>query len=265
MRGFHKQIKQERSDNPGMEAQFQYTKKRKRLSSKTMDVDKKQDQQIARLKKQIPKPEMKYFSSQFTGSLVASATFAAAELSTSATSLFIPILGTDLSNRIGRKVKLVKIRVTGCIKSTTQNLAGVNPHDVMSGRVLLVQNKECAMTALSTQDVMQAQPAAALAPYAFQSTASLGRYVILKDELFKLENPNTWFDQTTAKDEVNAIGHLIKWTHKFKTPVPVNFTAASTGVVGEIINNSFHVIGVAGNLDFNPIFEFNTRCYFMDV
>lgn len=247
---------------------FEYSKKSRRASAGGMDVDKKQDMEIARLKKQLrmASPEGKYFTVSFgSQAIVSSATWAASELTAAAGTLFCPIQGTGINNRIGRKALLKKLRLHGIVKSTTQNLAGVNPHDVCPIRILLVHNREAAATVLSPQDVVTAMPTAALAPYTFQSTDSLGRYVVLKDKFTTLQNPNTWFDQTTAKDEVNAIGQVFKFSYKFSPPLEVNFNALNGGTVGDVVNHSFHLMAVAHNQDFNPVCEFVSRAYYTDV
>lgn len=185
-----------------------------------------------------------------------------------ATSLFTPVLGNDINNRISRKVLLHRIAIRGIITTTAIG----DSADILAPsfiRLLLVQDTQTDGATCAGTDVM-ATPSAtttALNSTVFQNLANFGRFKMLKDKL--ISTGATYGMQDNAGGGAATASlispHLaVKWTYRFKKPVLVRFNATNGGTTADIIDNSFHLFGAKSSTNFAHQLSYNCRCYYKD-
>ncbi len=210
--------------------------------------------------------EMKYFDSERTANAIGSSTDWTATEQDPATlnTLFVPIKGTGINNRIGRKVVVHKVKVRGLIKIDAQ--ADQTAGDASSlMRVALVQDTQTNGAQAQGEQIFQDPTAASgnNAVLSFQSLDNLGRFRVLQDKFIQMGDPNLTFDGTNV--EQNGLVRKFQFFHSFKTPIVVNFNATNGGTVADIVDNSWHVIANANTSALSPDIVYQCRVSYKDL
>ncbi len=151
------------------------------------------------------KTEHKYYDDFLSAAALTSATgWLGTEFDPATTNcLFAPQEGNDINNRVGRKVTVKSIRLRGSINVPLQ----VDQTTADAGsefRVILVQDMQTNAAQMQGEDLM-ALPGAAtglLAVNTFQSLNNLGRFKVIKDKTYTLQNPNIVYDGTNLEQQV---------------------------------------------------------------
>lgn len=207
--------------------------------------------------------ERKYFDTDYLGTTLTTISTSWASTETDPSGLgtiFCPSEGNDFNNRVGRRVRLMQIRISGWIYCASQanQTAGDNACVI---RLLLVQDKQTNGAQLNAEDVLNSSTAADAIDM-FQNPAFFGRFKVWKDKKFILQNPNMSWDGTNI--ETNGLMRPFKMNLKFKVPIDVHFNSTNGGTVADIIDHSFHVIGATNNGDLVPKLYYKCRCVFLD-
>lgn len=177
--------------------------------------------------------------------------------------LFAPTQGAGINNRIGRKVSVKAIRIKGMIHCAAQ--ADQTATDAPSVvRLVLVQDHQPNGTQAQGEDVLAAPGAAAanLVPFSFQNLANLGRFRVLKDKIFTLQNPNAAYDGTNIEQQ--GIAKPFKWNIKFQKPIVVDFNATNGGTYADLVNCNFTIIGAATSINLAPTVTYTCRVMYCD-
>lgn len=176
--------------------------------------------------------------------------------------LFAPVQGSAINNREGRKVRVKAIRIRGLIRHTV-NEDEANVAVMPTTRMILVQDLQTNGTQLSAEEVMSPNSgAAALTIQSFMSLENLGRFKILKDKLFVAKFQVTSTDGASTNSQTFP-DIPFKLTYKFKQPLIVHFNGNNGGTVGDIVDNSFHLI--TNTTSGTPwLMSYNCRVYFED-
>lgn len=171
--------------------------------------------------------------------------------------LFAPSQGTDITQRIGRKVLMRKLKMRGQI-SFAMGTAD-SPCQV---RYIIYVDTQTNGTQAQGEQVMayagNGAPAAANAMNFFMSTANFGRFKILKDKTM------------TAVDTNPAVGgaagqlRVLPLKCNIKLNIPVEFNAGNTGTVTDIVNNSLHIIVACNSIAGTPAIQYVSRVSFID-
>lgn len=207
------------------------------------------------------KGEMKYFDTQRDAIAIATSTdWTGTELDPATFNcLFAPIQGAAINQRIGREVKVMKIKMKGLIQSTSQmdQTAGDPPCVI---RLILVQDMQTNGSQAQGEDVMATTANGVTNTCSFLSLASLGRFRVLKDKTLIIENPNLSWDGTNLEQQ--GVAKTFKWNVTFRNPVSVRFNSTNGGTIADIVDNSFHLIGCASNGSLSPSLHYVCRvCY----
>lgn len=174
--------------------------------------------------------------------------------------LFAPVTGDDFLNRDGRKVQVLAIKIKATINVPTQaDQSGAD--NASQIRILLVQDKQTNATQLNGEDVLQAVASNVI--NSFQNPAFFGRFKVMKDKMFVLQNPTISWDGTNI--EQSGLTRAFKINHKFRKPVVVHFNATNGGTVADIIDNSFHILGGCSSTNLAPTLAYNVRVTFIDL
>lgn len=207
--------------------------------------------------------ERKYFDNQLVAATITAltASWAGGELDPTSLSLFNPSRGSDINNVDGRKCQVLAIKIRGLITIPAQaDATGADDPGVI--RLVLVQDKQTNSAQLNAEDVINSG-AANVALEMFQNTAFFGRFQVLKDKMFRVDNPAMSWDGTNI--EQNGLQIHFKMNHKFTKPVEVHFNATNGGTVADIIDNSFHIIGGCTNTELSYGLNYKSRVTFIDV
>lgn len=178
--------------------------------------------------------------------------------------LFCPTEGSDLDNRVGRRVNVRRIQLRGmfsCASQTDQTAADT----AMVIRVILVQDMQTNGQQVQGETVMAAPGAAsaALTVNTFQNPANFGRFRVLKDKTYKLEQADMVWDGTNV--EQSGYNHPFKLTVGFSRPNFVRFNATNGGTVADIVDNSFHLIVCANVISLAPKLYYQCRVVYTDA
>jgi len=174
--------------------------------------------------------------------------------------LFAPQQGDDISNRTGRKCFVKKIRMHGQINTPAQT--GQSTLDVPPRvRLILYCDKQTNGTQSQGEDVINSG-SATLAASMFQNTQNFGRFKVYKDKVFTLQTAPSVNDTGTTGGVVQG---SYKRDFKFSVNVNtwVNFNATNGGTVADIVDNSFHLIGISDSTTAAAVISYKVRTTFL--
>lgn len=212
-----------------------------------------------------PSRERKYFDTYLSNTaIVASTDWTGTELDPGTSTLFYPQEGSDLDNRIGRRVEVYKISVRGQITCDAQ--ANQTATDAASDvRLILALDQQTNGAQMQGEDLMEPPGAATanLTALTFQNKANFGRFRVLKDKTFTLQNPNAAWDGVNMEQQ--GLTKNFKWTVKFQKPIEVRYNGTNGGTVADVVNNSFHLIGQASSTALAPKIHYQCRTVYTDA
>lgn len=216
--------------------------------------------------------ETKYFDANLADTAIAGSTlttWVGTEMDPAAPALdtlFVPSTGTDIINRIGRKVcvKALKMNITTTIPAiaaqTTARAAAVI-------RYILYQDMQTNGAQAQGEDVMGSTGTLTniTNDLQFMSLANLGRFKVLWDKRFVIQDPN--FAGTGTADTYDGNGKKIvhKVRLKFPKGIIFNFKSSVTPSVVDLVDNSFHFLATVDNGALAPTVKYACRTSFKDM
>lgn len=172
--------------------------------------------------------------------------------------LCVPKVSAALNGRIGRKIKVFKIKINGFIFSNPQ--AAQSAADTQAYiRLMLVQDTQTNAAQMAAATLMNGSTAATTTVCSFQNPNGFGRFRVLKDKRMQLSNLNLAGSPTTGDVIQNGWMRPFKITHNFKIPVGVSFNAVNGGTVADIIDNSWHMVASCSNVAYVPTIVYYAR------
>lgn len=207
--------------------------------------------------------ERKYFDHALAGTALVAVggSWAGTEFDGAAGTLFFPRLGNDISNRVGRKVQVLSIKINGVIGVVAQ-ANQINTDNAVGCRLILYMDKQT--NGLQSQGEQVIDSGGTSVAYCMhQNTASFGRFKILRDRVINVQNPAISWDGTNMEQQ--GLCKFFKLKYKFRKPVTVHFNEVDGGSVADIIDNSFHVIANCRSVGLAPTIEYKCRVCFVDV
>lgn len=208
--------------------------------------------------------ESKYFDAEESGFAVAENTGAWAATNDIIKGIIcVPVEGSDINNRVGRKIAVYKVACRGIINPASLS----DQADVLSApawRVILWMDTQCNGSETTSAALMEAGTAntAAVTFTAFQNIANFGRFRVLKDKVIRSGGAVASTDG--ANTSSIAIPNIpFKITHKFSKPCVVKF-GASAGAIGDIVNNAFYISIQASTVNYTSTVTVRTRAYYKD-
>lgn len=207
--------------------------------------------------------ESKYFDSELFGATVpvASVAWTGTEIDPPVLdTLFCPTEGSDINNRVGRRVQVYKIAIRGIINTVpTQDSPDVLGSPV--NRLILYIDKQTNGVQSQGEEVMSDSGSPV---NSFQNPANFGRFTVLKDVVYRPRIVTASTDGTNTTTQ-NVSPVYFKCKYKFKKPIYVKFNATNGGSVGDIVDNSFHMIMTASNSNFAQTVTYQCRTYYKDI
>lgn len=209
--------------------------------------------------------EMKYFDTERTAqAIISNVSWATANQDPGTIqTLFAPGSGAAINQRIGKETKLLKIRIKGMITMNTQ-AAQATADTPTIVRVILVQDKQSNASSAAGDLVIQDGNTPANAVFQFQSEDNFGRFRVLKDKTFRMDNPNISYFGVANQIGQNGLSIPFKWNIKFKQPVSVHFNAAGAADYTSIVDNSFHIFANCTSTQGGANIVYNARCCYKD-
>lgn len=225
---------------------------------------------VARTRGVYAKGEMKYFDSVRDNVAVgASATWASTVYDPNVypvatmNCLFAPTQGAGIAQRIGKACKIYKIKITGCFSMPPQaNQVAADAGSYL--RLLLVLDKQTNATQMTGTQLMTSPGVAStiLAVETFQNIDNFGRFKVLKDKTFMIQNPSVSWDGTNV--EQSGLIRKFKMNYSFKVPLNVRFNATNGGTIADIVDNSLHLVCNNSSTDLAPNISYNCRVCFKE-
>lgn len=219
---------------------------------------------VARTRGVYAAGEMKYFDTEKGLTSVASqANWTGTEQDpTTFNTLFVPVKGSGINERIGRKVNVMKIRIKGTVVVAPQ--ADQTSGDGRSViRLALVEDTQTNGTQMQGEDVMDGNTSTtATAVNAFQSLDNLGRFRVLKDKTIVMQNPNFGYDGTNLEQQ--GLARTFKMNIILKKPITVSFNEVNGGTIADIVDNSWHMIANCDNASLVPQLTYVARVYYKE-
>lgn len=160
--------------------------------------------------------------------------------------LFLPVLGVDRSNRIGRQVWVTHIEIRGSIYVDPVNINLPTPSfpDSSIARLILFVDKQTNGVRAKAEDVVYMNTTLDGNHIAdLYNVRYFDRFEILVDETFVLEDAN--FIQREGAMQLNYNGKSLTfhWNVEFLEPLIINFNNKNNGDISDIVDNSIHMIG----------------------
>lgn len=168
-----------------------------------------------------------------------------------------PKVGSALNERIGRQIHVLKIKVRGTI--SFPQATAVNGGEIASKcRIILVQDKQTNAGLMTGAQLMRDAGLAQTTINSFQNPDNFGRFRVLKDVTYVLQDPNVYTDAAAAPAQ-NGRKTNFKFNVNFKKPVVVHFNATNGGTGADIVDNSFHVFAAVDHTGLNPQIAYYSR------
>lgn len=220
---------------------------------------------VARTRGVFGSGEMKYFDSSVSNNAIAAVTTSwtgTGQDPATLNTLFCPTVGAAINQRIGREVKVLKIKIRGYIRVDAQ--ATQSTADAASYlRIILFQDTQTNAQQATGAQLIQDGSAAGTTVTAFQNLANTGRFRVLKDKVINLSNLNMANATGAANGVIQAaLKRQFKIIHRFRKPVSVRFNATNGGSIADIVDNSFHIVVATDANAYAPTFNYACRvCY----
>ncbi len=177
--------------------------------------------------------------------------------------LFCPTQGTASNNRLGRRIKMRSIQITGMIQvpnlidQTSLNIAPVV-------FIALVLDRQTNATQLNSEDVYTNFAASAdMCVCPVRTLARSTRFKVLKQWNLKLDQTQSTWDGTNI--EIAGTHYKFELFYKFKSrhDSKVEFIA-NGGTVADIQDVSLHMIAFTSHASQGPLIEYVSRVRFVD-
>lgn len=171
--------------------------------------------------------------------------------------LCAPKASAALNGRIGRMIKLMKVKVNGEFVTTTLAAKNVAQASTMI-RLILVLDKQTNSAAMTAANLMNNAGFAATTINSFQNPNNFGRFQVLKEKRFNLCDPNLSGSPTTG--DVISGSKTIHWKMSYDLKgLPAHFNATNGGTVADIVDNSLHIIAACNNNALAPFMSYYSR------
>jgi len=173
--------------------------------------------------------------------------------------LFAPVVGNDIANREGRKVFVKKIRISGSISITEVSGVGTaqNPSNI---RIIVYQDKQTNASNTNVAQLLMLSGNATDAVHMFQNTATLGRFKVLKDKHYILQNNAIANDTPGIALEIQGLKRNFKYNMKINQWV--NYNGTNGGTVADVVDNSWHLIALTDLGTQDPKITYKVRTVF---
>jgi len=191
-------------------------------------------------------------SSELKVADIASAAYVA-DTTGSVTLLAVPILGSDMTNRIGRKIRLKSVYLRGTLQRESY---AVGDHPATNCRLILVHDKQPNGAAPAITDILTASTSVA-----HLNLNNRDRFAILKDKIWSLD---PFYLNQTANNQYSGMGRTVAPIKIFKKlDLEVIFNATNGGTIADINSGALLLVTIGSTAD-GGSFTLSTRVRYVD-
>jgi len=212
--------------------------------------------------------EMKYFDCELAqASIVASASWTGTVKDPNVTPvanlncLFAPTPGSGINQRIGKSVRMMKLKIRGTLFVDAQNNQ-IAPDNATKVRLMIVEDMQTNGSQCDGADVMTTTVSTTTSINAFQNINNFGRFRVWKDKNFVFQNPTITWDGTNL--EQNGLKKDFKFNLNFKGGLPIRFGSTTGGTVSDIVDKSFHLLAIVDNTALTATISYVCRVGFKE-
>lgn len=194
--------------------------------------------------------------------LVAAATWAGAELDPATTlCLTAPAQGDTASSRDGKQIIAKSLNVKGKVYIPQSELVASPPIGTEIF-IALILDKQTNNAQLNSEDVYSLVAAnTGLNCRPLRNLNFAKRFKVLKTEKFIFDNTAvSHFAVDSFSKPARAID--FDWFVDLKD-MKINFNSVTTGVIGNVLDNSVHVVGIANSTSESPAITYQSRFRFI--
>lgn len=167
--------------------------------------------------------------------------------------LFLPTLGSDYTNRIGRKVRIrsIGIRAFSTLYAAQQNAAdlGANANVFARSqhqRVMLVYDTQPNGVGANTTDILDSA-----AVISMNNLANRDRFRVLMDKVFTFDPYHVSTDDTPVIQVHSENRTCVSWTFWKKCNMETIFNGANGGNIGDVTTGAFLLLMVSSETTLN--------------
>lgn len=208
--------------------------------------------------------EMKYYTTTLEKLFIGSSTQVGLMCDpTTILNLCNPNEGTDINERIGKKIHVFKLKVKGSIswEANTPASALLGP---VFFRIMLIQDTQTNGAQCASENILTNSGDLNRNVHQFQNHNYFGRFKVLKDKEFCLNSPNTG-NVSTTQFAVGGVGRNFKFNINFRKPITVNFNNNATQTIQDITDNSFHILCTCSSSAVNTfLLTYSSRACYKD-
>lgn len=223
---------------------------------------------VARTRGVYGRGEMKYFDTEHISAAITVVTTTwpagtqAPPSNPACLTLCVPQVGAAINQRIGREIKVYKIRIKGHFTIPAQSAQSASDNATVI-RYLLVQDMQTNAAAMTSAQLLADQTNASTTIDTYQNLSNVGRFKVLKDKTIYFSNANLAGSPTAGDLVQSGMKIPFKCTYNFKrSPVSMRFNATNGGTIADIIDNSFHFLCGTDNIALVPELAYVCRvCY----
>lgn len=159
--------------------------------------------------------------------------------------LFAPPEGAEINERVGRKVSIWKIQIRGHFSTVPYFTEDGDPENKGALiRLILYQDMQTNGVQVPADELMNGALTNDEVIHGFQNANGFGRFRVLRDKMYVLQNPFGHFISPPlppTRNSNNGLQKPFKLTYKFKKPIVVRFNNVGGGTVASVIDNSLHL------------------------
>lgn len=207
--------------------------------------------------------EMKYFDSHKPETLVAvdRSWVASVYDPNPAHCLFSPVQGPGVDERIGKSVKVLKLKVRGTIICAAQEIGAI-ADAATKVRILLCMDKQTNAAQMLGSDLMTTSIDDINGVNIFQNVNNFGRFNVLKDKTVIIDSPPITF--STDHIVQGGVKKDFKFSYSWPNALPIRFNGVNGASVGSIVDHSFHIVANVDNDQLAPTMAYTCRTYYKE-
>lgn len=206
--------------------------------------------------------EMKYFDTEKVATAIAvcTTTWVAATMADPApfNCLCVPTVGAAVNQRIGRDIRVMKIKIRGEFVSGAQAAQAAADNGALI-RYMVVQDTQTNSAQMTGAQLMTDGAAAETTINSYQNLNNFGRFRVLKDKVVAFSNVNVAGSPTAGDIIQSGFKRPFKCNIKFKVPIKVRFNATNGGTIADIIDHSFHFLVATENANLVASYAYTCR------
>lgn len=176
--------------------------------------------------------------------------------------LCCPIVAATLNGRVGRQIELIKCKIRGTLSYATAAAQG-SCFASQQVRLILLLDMQTNSAQFNAEDVQNGATLVSACFNSYQNPNFFGRFRVLRDKIIKLE-PVASFNDAATTGSIGGQSRQFKFSVNCKGIV-MRFNAVNAGTIGDVIDNSLHLIAGAALTTATPTISFYSRVSYKDI